>query len=423
MQIKQRDLVIMFKLLMTTIVIATSPMMASANTASDDIEFYRHSADGNHTTFKTDHLVKPVSNIREGFVGVEKSLNIKKIFGLHLRSRIHATEQNDFRYIGQVGPGCSGTLVGPKHVLTAAHCVFDLDYQIFMPDLDFAPAKNGVAEPYGKYKWKNVYVPKGYMNEGRNDRDFALIELEKPAGIELGFASFSFNKKDDSQNKVKIRITGYPGDKKDTATAKEANTMWTVTCPSFDIDSVKGVSHKCDTWGGMSGSAIFKLDARGNYDYILGVHTWGNRIQNGGVYIDEQIYGVLDNWLNGQLDPTFGSQQSNAVKDVVNIAFQNNCNFDVKFAINYTDVATGRKMTTELIELPAGYRKFGVRTQKAVTHIYAEDNNGDSMIKADATGVSDFNIPGYGNKSFLEFDLTNHTSIVAFIPLCQAPAF
>jgi hypothetical protein len=73
------------------------------------------------------------------------------------------------------------------------------------------------------------------------------------------------------------RITGYPGD-------KPSGTMWdTGPCDEwlYKCGTPKILRHQCDTYGGMSGSAI-----RDGEDQIIGVHYGGGRTVNFGVAID-----------------------------------------------------------------------------------------------------------------------------------------
>lgn len=214
----------------------------------------------------------------------------KELFGKYLREQITDTSKAPYRFVGKLNTSCTGTLIGPKHFITAGHCVYDVygdrqltSYLIFTP----RQIENGTY-PFGQIKAKKIFIQKEFMDSLDVAYDFAVVELAEPIGTKTGWAELQVVTNETLLKK--IRITGYPKD-------ELLDTMWSVTCPA----TIKGtqILYNCDTSSGMSGSSLFSSKASAGQETIYGIHSWGSSETNGGVIINQKNFDIITAWKNG----------------------------------------------------------------------------------------------------------------------------
>lgn len=192
----------------------------------------------------------------------------------------------------------SGVMVGPSHVLTAAHVVFDAESGGWADEVIVIPGYDDGDEPFGRTYASNLRAWAGYTDFDDDEWDMALVELSEPLGDYTG--SLGLWAADDSDLKYEIvKSAGYPADLADRL---GADHMWGALGTVLRLsENQLQYSHFFDSAEGQSGSGLW-IDPAGSGDdyHVVGVHTFGiRRGLNGGARLTPYRFASVSAWIDG----------------------------------------------------------------------------------------------------------------------------
>jgi glutamyl endopeptidase len=183
--------------------------------------------------------------------------------------------------------GCSGTLIGPSTMVTAAHCVHDgndwFRWPVYRPGTDIQDVSPYAFGEFGCY---DVTIPGGW-DGGTVSEDYAVIEFSNCGaypGNATGWLGFYAT---DSGGNISGRtsyIYGYPGDK------APYPQIWGIgnSSLSTSIWYPARVFYSIDTFNGQSGSGVYQIRDGGRY--VVAIHNGGyDSDENQGRWLDVSV--------------------------------------------------------------------------------------------------------------------------------------
>ncbi len=106
----------------------------------------------------------------------------------------------------------SGTLIDPKHVLTAGHCVHEGDGGDFYDVITVVPGYENGSRPYGSARSVQLHTWEGWADNGTWGHDVGVVDLDRPIGALTGWQGYGHNNSTSFYYGNTFTSAGYPGE-------------------------------------------------------------------------------------------------------------------------------------------------------------------------------------------------------------------